>query len=36
VLQTKVTFPWPLGSSLPGMILAALAYLILKKWNRVG
>jgi len=31
VLQIKAAFPWPLGSSLPSMILAGLIYWILKK-----
>jgi NCS1 family nucleobase:cation symporter-1 len=29
VLQIKVAFPWPLGSSLPSMILAGLIYWVL-------
>jgi putative hydroxymethylpyrimidine transporter CytX len=31
VLQVKATFPWPLGSSLPSMILAGLIYWFLRK-----
>ena len=31
VLQTKAAFPWPLGSSLPSMILAGLIYGLLRK-----
>jgi NCS1 family nucleobase:cation symporter-1 len=31
VLQIKVSFPWPLGSSLPSMILAGLIYWLLRK-----
>ena len=31
VLQIKTAFPWPLGSSLPSMILAGVIYWILKK-----
>jgi putative hydroxymethylpyrimidine transporter CytX len=31
VLQIKGAFPWPLGSSLPSMILAGLVYLFLKR-----
>ncbi len=31
VLQTKAAFPWPLGSSLPSMILAGLIYWLLRK-----
>ncbi len=31
VLQIKAAFPWPLGSSLPSMILAGLIYWLLKK-----
>jgi putative hydroxymethylpyrimidine transporter CytX len=30
VLGTKVAFPWPMGSSLPSLILAGLSYWILK------
>jgi hypothetical protein len=29
VLGIKAAFPWPIGSSLPSMILAALIYLLL-------
>jgi NCS1 family nucleobase:cation symporter-1 len=35
VLQLKTGFPWPLGSSLPSMILAGLIYWLLKKWIAV-
>jgi len=31
VLQVKAAFPWPLGSSLPSMILAGLIYWFLRK-----
>jgi putative hydroxymethylpyrimidine transporter CytX len=31
VLQIKAAFPWPLGSSLPSMILAGLIYWFLRK-----
>ncbi len=31
VLQIKAAFPWPLGSSLPSMILAGLIYGLLRK-----
>ena len=31
VLRIKASFPWPLGSSLPSMILAGLIYLLLRK-----
>ena len=31
VLQIKAAFPWPLGSSLPSMILAGLIYWFLKR-----
>ena len=31
VLQTKAAFPWPLGSSLPSMILGGLIYGLLRK-----
>jgi nucleobase:cation symporter-1, NCS1 family len=31
VLQIKTAFPWPLGSSLPSMILAGLLYWFLRK-----
>ena len=31
VLQIKAAFPWPLGSSLPSMILAALIYWFIRK-----
>jgi purine-cytosine permease-like protein len=31
VLQIKVAFPWPLGSSLPSMILAGLIYWFVRK-----
>jgi len=31
VLQIQVSFPWPLGSSLPSMILAGLIYWFLRK-----
>ena len=34
VLQIKAAFPWPLGSSLPSMILAGLVYLLLKLGTR--
>jgi cytosine/uracil/thiamine/allantoin permease len=33
VLQIKIAFPWPLGSSLPSMIVAGLIYLILELRN---
>jgi putative hydroxymethylpyrimidine transporter CytX len=33
VLQIKMAFPWPLGSSLPSMIVAGLIYLILELRN---
>jgi NCS1 family nucleobase:cation symporter-1 len=31
VLGTKVAFPWPMGSSLPSLILAGLVYWLLKR-----
>jgi putative hydroxymethylpyrimidine transporter CytX len=31
VLQVKASFPWPIGSSLPSMILAGLIYWFLRK-----
>jgi len=33
VLQIKIAFPWPIGSSLPSMIVAGLVYLILGQRN---
>ncbi len=32
VLGIKTTFPWPIGSSLPSLILAGLLYLFLRKF----
>lgn len=32
VLQIKTGFPWPLGSSLPSLILAGLIYFLLRTW----
>jgi cytosine/uracil/thiamine/allantoin permease len=31
VLGVKVAFPWPIGSSLPSLILAGLLYWILRR-----
>jgi putative hydroxymethylpyrimidine transporter CytX len=36
VLGIKVAFPWPIGSSLPSMILAGLIYWFLRKWISGG
>jgi putative hydroxymethylpyrimidine transporter CytX len=35
VLQVKASFPWPIGSSLPSMILAGLIYWFLRKQTAV-
>jgi len=32
VMKFKFTFPWPIGSSLPSMILAGLVYSGLVYW----
>jgi cytosine/uracil/thiamine/allantoin permease len=31
VMRFKFTFPWPIGSSLPSMILAGLVYWLVKR-----